>query len=1088
MNVFLRSLMSIAFVLFLGQTYAQDRAVSGTVTDENGASLPGVNVVVKGTTTGTVTDIDGSYRLNVPSGSSILSFTFIGYAPQELEIGNRSIIDVQLASDVTELSEVVVTAQGIQREKRSLGYSVENISSDQVQQISEPDAVRALQGKVPGVNIQGSSSAPGASTRITIRGNSSLLNSNEPLFVVDGIPFNTQQNSTASQLSNGAPYSSRISDIDPNNIESITVLKGAAAAALYGVRAANGVILITTKTGSGRASKKGLEITFSNSYSVEEVAKLPDYQNTYGAGSDFDYGNVNGSWGPAFAELDSIPHWFGEGQGSGVGAAEFPQFSVFDADGNPTGAINIPFVAQPDNVEDFFQRGFVLENSVSISGGNDNAVMTAVLSRTENEGIIPESEFQRYQMSIGGKAILDNGLSVGGNFAYTYSEQDAPITAGNALGATSITSRLLWLNRTWPLQDFEQFPFENPITGGNVFPVTADNPYYAVENNRFNSQVNRFVGNVSFSYDLNDWLSASYKIGVNQYTDERFQSVNPGSNGRNGIGEIINDRYFWQEIESNILITFSKDINKDFDVTATVGHSWNQRRNDNQTIVGTGIISRDIINLDNVANLSNPNPPDLGVETRRLIGAYYDVSFGYRDFAFINTTGRNDWSSTLPVNNRSFFYPSVSGSFIFTEAFNLDSNVLSFGKVRGGWSRVGNDAPPYLLSPIFQNNPTFGNNANSIGLPLNTPTAQNVSGATQGNVIGNPALTPEFTRELEAGLDVKFFNNRIGIDATYYFRKTTDQIIAVRLPSESGFTSQVTNIGEVTNEGVELGIDVTPVSLNNGLNWNVYGSFTLNRNEVVDIGDVESLNITPTFGNPNIQLIPGEEYGVLTGTYFVTDEDDNFLVNPTNGRLIESLDTRVIGNPNPDFLLGITNTVNYKGISFRVVFDWKQGGDLYSATNQTFFARGVTADTEDREASIVIPGFLGDANTGEPILDAEGNKIPNTIQTNANRLFFNNFGFGPSSEKDVYDATVYRLREVALSYSLPKSLLESTPFGSVSISLTGRNLWYNAPNFPDASNFDPETNTFGATNAQGLEFRTYLPSVRRYGVNLKFTL
>ncbi|MEP2774251.1 MAG: SusC/RagA family TonB-linked outer membrane protein [Fulvivirga sp.] len=1084
MKKYLLLCFMLMFAFTFSESWAQERTVSGKVTSaEDGSTLPGVNVVLKGTTSGTVTDIDGNYKLSIPEDGGVLVFSFIGLASQEVAIGNRSVIDIQMSSDITQLTEVVVTAQGIERKTKALGYSVANVQSDQVQQISEPDAVRSLQGKIPGVQIQGSSSVPGASTRITIRGNSSALGNNLPLFVVDGIPYASGQSSTGSQLANGAAYSNRISDLDPNSIASITVLKGGAAAALYGSRAANGVVLITTKGGSGRASQKGLEVSFASSYSFENVSNLPDYQNTYGAGSDGDYGNVNGSWGPKFSDLDSIPHWYGGPNGL---PNAFPQFSTFDENGNVTGAVNIPYQAYPNNVEDFFETGYVFENSISVNSGGEKGNMSLVVSRTEQDGFIPTTEFDRTTISLGGRSILDNGLIAGGNFSYTQTNQVGPPLSGNAVGATSLTSRLLWLNRAWPINDFDVLPFTDPTNGNNAFPIGADNPYWTLNNSRFSSEVHRFVGNVNFSYDFTDWLTASYKVGVNQYTDNRFQTVAAGSVGRNGIGEIINDQYFWQEIESNFLITISKDLSEDIDLTATVGQNFNQRRFDNQTVTGTSIVSRGIVDLGNTANLVSPG--DLGDSKRRLIGLFGDISLGYKDFVFLNLTGRNDWSSTLPEENRSFFYPAVSSSFIFTDAFDIGGNILTFGKLRAGWSKVGNDAAPYSIDPIFVTNSALGNNSNTLAFPLNTSTATNVSSATQGNVLGNPALTPEFTEEIELGTSLQFFDNRVGLDFTYYDRTTTDQIISVTVPAESGFTSQVTNVGEITNEGVEIGLDLTPISLANGFKWNIYGNFTHNKNKVVDIGDNDQLVIAAGFGDPRVVLIPGEEYGVLQGSYNATDDEGNLLIDPNTGNKIAANDTRIVGNPNPDFIMAVTNTLSYKGLKLRVLFDWKEGGDLFSQTVATLLSRGVTKDTEDRDASVIIPGVFGDANTGEPLRDAEGNKTPNNIQINTNRLFFNNYGFGGTAEDNVYDATVYRLREVSLSYSLPDKLLQSLPFGSVEVSVSGRNLWFFAPGFPEHTNFDPETNTFGSTNAQGFEQRTYVPSTRRFGVNLKVTL
>ncbi|TRX56029.1 SusC/RagA family TonB-linked outer membrane protein [Fulvivirga sp. M361] len=1087
----MKNFLLISFLLtsslIFDRVLAQERTVAGKVTSQaDGEALPGVNVVLKGTSVGTVTDIEGNYTINIPDANGILVFSFIGLVSQEVEVASRAVIDLQMAQDVTELSEVLVTAVGIQRKTKALGYSVENIGADQVQQISEPDAVRALQGKVPGVYIAGSNGAPGSATRITIRGNASLLNSNLPLFVVDGIPFDNQEFNIGGRLANGAPYSNRIADLDPNNIESMTVLKGGAAAALYGSRAANGVVVVTTKSGSSRNSKKGLEVILNSSYSFEEIANLPDYQNTYGAGVDFTYGNVNGSWGPRFSERDSIPHWYGFGQNGFQNA--FPQFTVFDDDGNPVRAVNIPYVAQPDNVKDFLNRGSLFENSVTISGGNEVANITAVASRLQQEGIIPNSEFNRTNLSIGGNTVLANKLILGGSLSYVKTETKGPPINGNAVGTTSITSRLLWMNRTWPINDFNLLPAVNPVTGGSVFASpTIDNPYWLTDNAVFDSEVNRVVANMSLTYDLLDWITLSYKIGINTYTDRRVQALNSGS-VVSPLGFANTDDITNEEIESNFLVTLSRDINEDLDFTAVVGHNINQRTNNRQSVNGTGIVSSGIFDLDNTSAVV-PNGGTF--QRRRLFGVFADVSLGYKNFLFLNMSGRNDWSSTLPEDNRSFFYPAVSSSFVFTDAFKIQSKILTSGKLRAGWSKVGNDALPYLLSPTFGANPTFGTNSETTSFPfLGIPGASEGDNTTlENNSLGDPNLTPEFTTEIELGFALQLLDSRVGIDFTYYSKKTTDQILQITVPAVSGYDQLTTNIGESSNEGVEIGVNVVPVQLNNGFRWEVYGSFTHNRNMVEDLGpDIRSVRLAGGFSDPTLELIPGQPYGVIFGSVAARDDEGNFLV-ASNGWNIKDPNFQIIGDPNPDYLLNATNTFSFKGLTLSAVFDFKKGGDIYSRSAERLLFRGTTKDTENRETSIVIPGFLGDGNTGQPIRDAEGNKIPNNIAINANDLWFsnivtNNGGASGAAEFSVFDGTVLRLREVSLAYDFPKTLLEKTPFGGVRISFTGRNLWYHAPGFPEHTNFDPELGTFGSTNAQGLEFST-LPTTKRYGVNLR---
>ena len=1082
-------LFSVASLFLVFAALAQERTVSGKVTSvEDGSALPGVNVVLKGTTTGTVTDVSGNFSLAIPSEGGTLVFSFIGLASEEIPVGSRSVIDVQMSSDVRQLSEVVVTAVGIERSKKALGYSVENVTGEKVQQVSEPDPLRGLQGKVPGVNIQGSSGASGSATRITIRGNSSFLGNNQPLFVVNGIPFANDVNVRAenTNLTQGGAYGSRIADLDPNDIESMTVLKGAAAAALYGTRAANGVVLITTKSGRSSASRKGLEVTYSFSYALEEISNVPDYQNKYGTGTAFNYSQVNGSWGAPFGQgLDSIPHWFNNNPAL---EAAFPeQFGTI-----------VPYVAQPDNVKDFFDTGNIMEHSLSFSGGNEKANISATVSRMEQDGFVPNTEFNRTNLSLGGNTILDNGLNVGGHFSYATTFQRGTLGgANNSINGSSAFARTLFLGRNWDLQGQ---PFINPLDNSPVFFVAtgqATNPIWSTQNEGFESNVDRYTAAINLGYDIFDWLNVSYKIGINTYSQRNLEFSRPGSRAQGGIGQIIDDKINYQEIESNFLITVTRNINEDLSFRGVVGHNINQRTTDRQSFLATNYVVFDIDDLDNTSTVA-PNGGDF--QKRRIVGVFGDFTFGYKDWAFLTLTGRNDLSSTLPSSNRSFFYPAISTSFIFTDALNINSNILSNGKLRASWSQVGNDTDPYLLQNIFFVNAasqglTSGFSSNTNAFPFTPTGGSTTPGGTLSNSERDPNLKPERTTEVELGASLGFFNNRATVDVTVYDRRTRDQIARQSIPDASGFDVFFTNFGEMSNRGIEIGLDVTPITLSNGFNWNLYGTFTHNKNKVESLTDgVEELVITNLFaGSVAPVLRPGEEYGLIRGSVTARDDEGNLLIDPASGLPINALDPAIVGNPNPDFLVGLTNTFSYKGITFSAVFDWRQGGDIYSVTTFSLLGRGVLESTgENREQNWIIPGVQGDVTTQEPIRDENGQKIPNRTLVETNDLWFStgggvgSFGINAQDEWNVWDATVFRLREVALSYDLPRSLLENTPIGSVRVSLTGRNLWFKAPNFPEGSNFDPEISNFGAQNIQGFEY-TNAPSVRRYGFNLRVT-
>ncbi|MBR9997788.1 MAG: SusC/RagA family TonB-linked outer membrane protein [Cyclobacteriaceae bacterium] len=1081
MRNFLRLSLMLVAILSMHNVQAQERTISGKVTSaEEGSPIPGVNVVLKSTTVGTVTDFDGNYKLTVPVDDGTLVFRFIGLTTKEVDIGNQSVIDVVMSADIRQLTEVVVTAVGIQREARALGYSVENVDGDKMQQVSEPDALRALQGKVPGVNISGSSGAPGSSTRITIRGNSSLLGNNQPLFVVDGIPFNSEEYRTYNQLAEGGSYANRLADLDPNNIESMTVLKGAAAAALYGSRAANGVVLITTKTGSPKASRKGLEMTFSTSYAMEKIANLPDLQNTYGTGVNFAYQQANGSWGPPFigtrpyATLDSIPHWYSGRTG----------MDAFDG-------LRVPYRAYPDNVEKLFGTGSIFDNSLSITAGNEKSVLSVTASHLTNDGYVPNTQFDRTNISAGGNTELENGFNVGANLSYIRTEQKGITSGVGSLGGSNPAafSRALLLGRNW---DIHGQPYQNPVDMGSEFMVgrgTADNPLWSYENAGFTQKVNRIIASFNLGYDLYDWLNLSYKIGINTYNQNNTDYIRPGSTGAQGIGRIAEDVIGFEEIESNFLITVTRDINEDFSFRGIFGHNLNQRTTDRQAVEGTQYVVFDIDDIDNTNNLV---PFGGDYSQRRLWGLFADLNFGYKNWAFLTLTGRNDWSSTLPQEANSFFYPAITGSVVLTDALGINSNTLSFLKLRAGWSEVGNDTDPYQLQPVYLINDYLITSPNPTAqMPFTPAGGTTVPGGSLSNIERDPNLKPERTSEIEAGIEARLFSDRIRLDLTVYDRESRDQIAGVSLPEESGFSFFFTNFGVVTNKGIEIGLGLTPLQTQGGFNWDFYGTFTHNKNVIEELTEgVDEIILeqgSDFSGKPSIVLRPGQEYGLIKGSVNDRDDEGNLLIDPANGQMIPALDPLIIGNPNPDFIVGLTNTFSFKGVTLNAVFDWRQGGDLWSNSVESMLGRGVLGFQGDRETMRVIPGVYGNPNTHEPLRGENGEKIPNQTMVEVNSLYFGQtFASNGQNEWAVYDGTVFRLREVSLGYEFPQSLIEKTPFGRVSLSLTGRNLWYSAPNFPEDSNYDPEVNQFGATNKQGIEYAA-TPSVKRYAVNLRVT-
>lgn len=1102
MKKFLLLCFSFVFVL---SAWAQERVVSGKVTSaEDGSTLPGVNVVLKGTTNGTVTDASGSYSLSVPASGGTLTFSFIGFATKEEAIGERSVVDITMGLDIQQLGEVVVTAVGLEREKKSLGYSIASLNSEKIQSRSEVDPLRALQGKMPGVNIAGVGGSPGQSTKINIRGMSSLTGNTQPLFIVDGIPFDNSTNDDAAGSNQNTVFSNRAFDIDPNNIETISILKGAAASALYGSRATNGVVLITTKAAK-KGSKKGLEITYNSSYNIEELSGIPDYQDVYTQGSNQVYnGGFIGNWGAPFPNhVDAINAQYGtnyskvygvypNGQPYPDGTAPnpinnrypglFPEFvQAFDHDNDPNTApisVSAPYAIEPhDIVGGFFKQGRVFENAIQISSGSDKANINAGASRMTQEGIVPNTEATRTTMSFGGNGQLDNGLFLSGTVNYVNTTQQSPQSGGSAFtdygtggGGASMYARLFYLPRNF---DLNGLPFENPVDGSNIFYRALDNPLWVAKYNIYTSDVNRVFGNLTASYDITSWLNVMLKGGMNTYSETRRNIVRKG-----GI-EIPNGQIWTQDLTNteqdyNFIVTFNKELNENFNLRALVGYNVNQREYSSRRVTGSNVISTGL-NLTGATSTQIVNQ-DIS-RLRRLLGAYTDISLSYKDYLFINFVARNDRSSTLPKDNNSYFYPGVSTSFVVSDAFEMPGFIDRL-KIRAGHTKVGNDADPYRTGVVY-----------NIATPFTPSGGSPINRATLTNTLGNPNLKPEFTTETEVGFEAAFLQGKIGLDVTYFSRVSTDQIASAAVPRSTGFTNEVVNFGELTNKGWEIGVDINPVKLENGFSWNSYVAFTKIKSLVVDAGPTGEIILGgPGGGYGSTIHRNGFPYGQIFGSKNATDDEGNILINPQTGMPFPLELEQIVGDPNPDFNLGWTNTFAYKNLALSFLIDWRQGGDLFSFSAASLLLRGQLANSVDREALRVVPGVLGSPQTFQPILDDNGDKIRNTIPVTAfDSHFTNGWGAYGQTEVNIYDATTIRLREISLSYAMPKAILAKTPFGSAKISVSGRNLWWKAPNMLEGLNFDPEASgVVSSSNIQGFEYGA-APTTRRYGVNLSLT-
>lgn len=1065
-------LMSLVLMFtFLTGVMAQTRTVSGRITDKtSGEGLPGVTVLLKGTSTGISTSADGNFSLPVPATGGTLVFSSVGMATQERAIGSESQINVAMLQDNKQLGEVVVTALGIEKDTRSLGYSTQQIKADQISQKSEPNVLNSLQGKVSGVNISSSSGLPGSSTNINIRGITSLQGSNQPLFVVDGIPISNDLErgfGGGGQGSLGAAQvSNRALDIDPESIASINILKGPAAAALYGSRASSGAIIITTKNG-GSANKK-LEVTATSSFNVQDVYGTARLQNDYGQGSNgvintsgtgdvFNPSASSASFGPRFGTTPTLVNGLLLNDNS-----------------------QLPYQNYPNNIRDFYRQGTILTNGANIAGGNADQNVSLNVSNTKQKGIVQNSELNRTNVLLGGNVKLLNKLKAGGSVSFIQTDQSG-VSQGNNNSAFSNLS--FAAPRSLNLQGI---PYVDPISGANVFFPGNENPYFSVNKNTTTSAVTRFINVANLSYDVTPWLNVLYRAGLDTYTDRR-KTVFVAGSARNPLGLIQDQALYRSEFNSDIIVTAKKEnlFTEGLNASLLVGQNINQRRTQNITSQSENLAVPGFFNAQNGTVFSNGTGE--ATSLRRILGAYSQLTLGYNNYLFVELTGRVDQSSTLPVANNTFFYPSATASFVFTDAFKISNNIFSYGKLRANISKVGKDADPYALSTIYRSG-SVGNNVASINFPFS-----NTNGTFPGFVINNTIgggdiLKPESTKSYEIGTNLGFFNNRLSFELTGFYTRSVDQIIPVSIASSSGFGTLFANVGRVDNTGFEGIMLINPVKTSN-FRWDISTNFTRIKNEVISIapGITTSTILGGGFIGSQPSFREGQPYGIIIGNALprvlakdpVTGRDNDpaivgkYIINPTSGTFAPGVANSVIANPNPMWQGGITNTFNYRGVEFSFLMDAKYGGEVLSFTNASLKGSGNLYETGiNRDAPRIIPGV---------IRNADGTYRPNNIQIDA-QTYWGASG-GLQSPLNVYDASVYRLREVSLGYSLPKDLLERTPFGQVRFSVSGRNLLYYAPN----ANFDPELNTQGAGNIRGLDLQG-APNTRNYGVNLRFTL
>jgi TonB-linked SusC/RagA family outer membrane protein len=1030
----LRWLALLLLLLCGASTWAQ-QLVSGRVTGDTGEPLIGVSVVIQGTGTGTVTDFDGNFELTTQVGNTLI-FSYTGYGTISREVRDgQTVMNVELQAGA-QLNEVVVTALGISRERKALGYAVEEVDGDALVRTQQPNLINALQGQVAGVQVSSAGGGPGQGARIIIRGVNSLDPgaNNEPLFVVDGIPVSNETLTVGGGGSRNV--SNRIADINPQDIESMTVLKGGPATALYGLRAANGAVIITTK--QGKAGQ--LTVDFTSSYGTEEVNKFPDVQNVYtqGFGGDYNKNSFWPSWGPTVEDARQL-----------------------DPD-HPATLFN--------NFENAYETGNQFRNTLSISGGNEKATFRTSVSRLEHEGVLPFSTYDNTSVRINANYVANEQFSFGGGMNYIRS-------GGNRVDADRFNTRLVY----WaPQADVTDYIREDgSMIGYRSDGTVGNNPIYGEATNKFIDDVDRYIGNLTFRYSPFPSLSFNYTLGLDQYSDFR-QNYGQGSvfagapnfedNISNGNGFVAETRIRRRDLTSNINGVFTQDVTPDINLRFLAGFDVFDSALDRVFTRGDDLDIYDFFSLNNVADIQTSS---LEIR-RRLLGLYGDLSLSYLNSVYLTVTGRNDWTSTLPAENRSFFYPSVSLGVVLGELTTLP-DFLSFVKLRGSYAGIGKDTDPYRTNVVY-------------GTETNFP-IDGVTGWTRRNQKGANDLVPERTNTIEFGTDLRFLDNRIALDFTWYDAKSVDQIIPVPSSNATGFTTFILNAGSVRNRGIELALNAAPIVATD-FRWNVQVNYTRNRNEVLEIFEgVEDIFLGRSFGyagsSANLRLIEGQPYGNIYGRSYARfnaneedlfiDENQPLLIGEDGFPVIET-DQKILGNTQPDWFGALINTISYKGLDFSFQFDTRQGVQKYNQQGNFFAAFGTAPYTLNRDETIVFEGVTanGQPNT-KPVFLGQG-VGPDGVDYGAG--YYRNV-FRGSTENFVEEANWFRLRNVSLSYALPAPLLESVFIDRARVTLTGNNLWLETP----YSGFDPEGNQGNGNTDDGFGGFVY-PSVRSFFVTL----
>ena len=1027
-------------LLIIHQKNGAKRTITGRITDaDSGNPMEGVSIFVKNSNVGTVSDANGAYHIDITDDNSILQFSNLGHKTQEIPAGGKSYIDISLAIASTQMSDVVVTSLGIKKENRQLGYAFQTVNGSALTEARESNLLNTLSGKVAGAQITNGPSSIGGSATMVIRGDKSLSGNSQPLFVIDGIPIDNSINGTHGET---VDFGNGISEVNPDNIETINILKGANAAALYGSRAANGVVVITTKTGS---KNQKIGITLNSNYSIEDVLKMWKFQNKYGEGENGQFAYVDGKGG---GTEDGTAYNWGPAMDGHLTTQFNSPLDPVTGKRTPT-----PFISYGNNLKnDFLQTGTAANNAISFSGGDDKGKFRFSYSNLSQTGIIPNTDLKRNTLAFTSSYSLTKQLSVEVNANLIKSGSDNLPLISYSSG--SIMYAFLWYPRSTNIRDLHNYwmPGLKGISQFNYDNNWTNNLWFIVNENTNSFNRNREFGNVKANYDFNRHWNLLLRAGIDTYNEMREQK-RAMSDRAFPQGEYVLQQLQFQELNTDFLLSYHTSFNDRFNLSVSGGgNKMAQSYMDNNNTAAA-------LSIPDIYNLGNSSVPITTLQNsykKEINSLYYNVDLSYQKSLFLNITGRNDWSSTLPPGNNSYFYPSISVSGILSEWLDLQRSPVSFWKVRAGWAQVGSDATPYSTSNYYNYAQPWG-------------TKQTL---TESSSIANANLKPEISGSLEFGTNIKFFKDRLGIDATYYHVISKNQIIAIPLSSTTTYAQRFINAGEISNNGVELMLTGTPLKTKN-FNWEININWSANRNKVIALtnGINTYVQSSSYLGQASLEARVGGRMGDIYGKVFQRDPNGNIIYS--GGLPLITSNESKIGNSSPDWISGIGNSLRYKSIGFSFLFDIHYGGSIYNLSYARAMGAGTLLESAAgnyRETGIVGKGVIDNGN---------GTYRQNDVKV-AYFPYLRSYYSYTNAESNTFSATYVKLREVKLTYFFPKNLIRKIASSDVSVSLVGRNLllWDKVPDI------DPEDYQLnGSTISQGLD-GIRLPSTRSYGLNL----